>query len=414
MSSLLADYATVAGPGALEEIQALADRLRERRVLHVNSTAVGGGVAEILTRMVPLMNEVGLLANWWVIRGDNEFFSVTKSIHNALQGGPGALTAEMRTCYERTQAFNRDSMPRDTDVVIVHDAQPAGLVTAETRGHAKWIWRCHVDLSRPNASYWDYIAPIVARYDATVFSSPKFAQRTGLPTYIVPPSIDPLSQKNCELDRETVRRTLEQFSLDPKRPILTQVSRFDWFKDPLGVIQAYRIVKSDFNVQLVLAGGGADDDPEGSAVLARIREEASGDPDIHILALPPTANPEINALQRGSTIVLQKSTREGFGLTVTEALWKGKPVVAGAVGGITQQIKHNITGILVSSVEGTAYYVKYLLENPEFAASLGRNGREHVRQHFLLTRHLRDYLAMLLLLLSGRGGLVDLSGDGAP
>lgn len=402
----LSDYIPVVGQESIDEIRLVAARLRGLRLVHVNSTAVGGGVAEILSRMVPLMKEVGIEARWEVMRGSDDFFTVTKSMHNALQGQDLPLTEEMRRIYEEAQAANRPTVNLEGDVVIIHDPQPAGLLTPQTRGKARWVWRCHIDLSRPNPAYWDFLRGRVASYDGAIFSSPKFARETGVRTFIIPPSIDPLSDKNRDLEPSIVREVLERHGIDPTRPILTQVSRFDLFKDPFGVIEAYRKVKDDFPCQLVLAGGTADDDPEGAGVLARLREAAAEDKDIHVLCLPPTANLEINALQRGSTIILQKSTKEGFGLTVSEALWKGRPVIGGAVGGITLQIKHKLTGILVNSVDGAAYYLKYLLSRPEEAAALGRNGREHVRQNFLLTRHLRDYLVLAALVRSGRQGLV--------
>jgi trehalose synthase len=406
VSFKLDDYAPIVGPDVVAEIRSVARMLAGRRVCHVNSTAVGGGVAEILNRMVPLMREAGIEAAWEVIKGGEEFYAVTKSMHNALQGAAGVFTREMAATFEEVQEDNRRRIPTDADVMIVHDPQPAGLLTKQTRGKAKWVWRCHIDLSRPNESYWTFLRGLVSGYDASIFSSPKFAQHTGNRTFVIPPSIDPLSEKNRELEPDVIKSTLEKYSIDPRRPIVTQVSRFDLFKDPVGVIEAYRVVKKSFDVQLVLAGGSADDDPEGAAVLAKVKDAASHDKDIHILNLPPTAHIDINAIQRGSTIILQKSTKEGFGLTVTEGLWKGKPVIGGAVGGITLQVKHKMTGILVNSVDGAAYYIRFLLANPDFASQLGKNGKEHVRQNFLLTRHLRDYMLLMALVMSGRQGLV--------
>jgi len=402
----LEDYVQVAGRDVVEEIRSLAARLEGFRVRHINSTAVGGGVAEILNRMVPLMRELGLDATWELIRGGEQFFAVTKSMHNALQGTAVALSPEMIRIYEDAQEENRRRLSFDGDLNIVHDPQPAGLLTPQTRGQARWIWRCHIDLSRPNPEAWGFLRPIVSAYDAGIFSSPKFVKDFVARTFIIPPSIDPLSDKNRDLSESEVRQVLETHRIDPSRPVVTQVSRFDAFKDPLGVIAAYREVKKAFDVQLVLAGGSADDDPEGAAILAQVREAAGQDRDIHVLCLPPTAHVQINALQRGSTIILQKSTKEGFGLTVAEALWKGRPVIGGAVGGITLQIKHQLTGILVNSVDGAAYYLKYLLANPAFAAQLAQNGREHVRQNYLLTRHLRDYLVLAVLVHTGAHGLV--------
>ncbi len=408
MEHTLADYAPIVGMEAIQEIRFRAEKLEGIRLRHVNSTSVGGGVAEILNRLVPLMRETGIDASWEVIRGGEAFFEVTKAMHNALQGKSIELSEEMKRTYLAAQEENMRRIPLDGDVNFIHDPQPAGLLSPSTRGGAKWVWRCHIDLSNPNMQFWDFLRAYVSGYDAAVFSSPKFAKDTGTRSFIIPPSIDPLSDKNRELDAEQVRRVLEKHGIDPSRPVLTQVSRFDLFKDPFGVLEAYRRIRKEYDVQLVLAGGEATDDPEGASVLSRLCAEAVSDPDIHVLCLPATAHLEINALQRGSTIVLQKSIKEGFGLTVTEALWKGKPVIAGAVGGITLQVKHRITGILVNSVDGVVHYTKVLLNHPEFAETLGRNGREHVRQNFLLTRHLRDYLVLVVLARTGAGGIIPL------
>jgi trehalose synthase len=266
-------------------------------------------------------------------------------------------------------------------------------------GH--WIWRCHIDLSRPNPAVWGFLEPWVNRYDGAIFSSAEFARHLPVPQYLFYPSIDPLSEKNRELEPELVRSTLERFGIDPQRTILTQISRFDRLKDPLGVVRAFQIVKRYFDCQLVLAGGGASDDPEGEAVLSEVREAVGNDPDVHLLNLPPWSATEINALQRGSTIIIQKSLREGFGLTVTEGLWKGKPVVASAVGGIPLQIIHKHTGLLAHSVEGTAYQIRFLLSNPAIAERLGEQGRAYVREHFLITSSAKRYLTLLLHLSGG-------------
>jgi trehalose synthase len=402
----LRDYEPLVGAQVIDEIAALAERLRGVRVQNVNTTAVGGGVAEILHRMVPLLRELGVEASWDVMKGGEAFFQVTKAFHNALHGAPGPLTPEMKEVYLETTARNLRELPVTGDVVFVHDPQPAGLVQARRAGGARWLWRCHIDLSAPNPEFWNFLQPYVEQYDASVFSAPAFAQRLRIPQFLIAPSIDPLSDKNRELLREQVRATLERHGIDPARPVVTQVSRFDRLKDPVGVVDAWRLVRKHQDCQLVLAGGTADDDPEGAQVLAEVRERAGKDPDIHILLLPPDAHLEINALQRGSTVVVQKSVREGFGLTVAEALWKGRPVVAGAVGGIPQQVQHRVTGLLVRSPEGAAQAIKQLLANPDFAHELGEYGREHVRQNFLLTRHLTDYLCAFLAVRQGGEGAV--------
>ncbi|MCL6565408.1 MAG: glycosyltransferase [Acidobacteriia bacterium] len=398
----LDDYVRIIGPGEVDELRALARRLAGRSVKMVNSTAVGGGVAEILNRLVPLLQEVGVPTRWDVITGGDEFFQITKAFHNALHGGPFQGGPEWFATFLATNEENRRRLEFSEDFIVVHDPQPVALVVERDRTPAHWIWRCHIDLSHPNSEVWEFLRPYVEQYDAALFSSPAFTQGLPIPQYLFFPTIDPLADKNRELDAKFIRSVLERFQIDPQRPILTQVSRFDRLKDPVGVIRAYRMVKKYHDCQLVLAGGAASDDPEGSEVLREVEEAAAGDPDIHVLNLPPWSAREINALQRASTIVIQKSIREGFGLTVTEALWKKKPVVASAVGGIPSQVIHKVTGMLVHSVEGCAYQLRYLLANPDFARQLGRNGHEHVKENFLITRNLRRYLLLFLILLNQR------------
>jgi len=397
MTAGLDAYAPFVGRATIEEIRLLGDRLRGRRVQHVNSTAVGGGVAEILNRLVPLLLELGINTRWDVIRGGDEFYAVTKSIHNALHGQPITLSEHDIAVYRETTEQNLRNLALSDDIVFIHDPQPAGLVAARTPG-SRWIWRCHIDLSAPVPSVWEFLRPTVERYDAAVFSAPQFSRTLPIDQVLIAPSIDPLADKNRELDARTVESIVTRLGLAPDRPLVTQVSRFDRLKDPLGVIEAFRLVKKYNDCQLLLVGGSATDDPEGQAVLAECRDRAADDRDIHVVELPPTANVEINALQRASTVVLQKSLREGFGLTVAEALWKAKPVIAGAVGGIPLQITHKYSGVLTHTIEGTAYWIKQLLNAPDFARRLGENGREHVRHNFLLTRHLRDYLLLFLYL----------------
>ncbi len=394
----LGDYRPVVGATEVDEIQALARRLQGRAVMMVNSTSVGGGVAEILNRLVPLLCDAGVPTRWDVITGGNDFFEVTKGFHNALHGLPYEASWQ---AFELFLAYNEQNLSQlsfDSDYVVIHDPQPAALVKARTGRPPHWIWRCHIDVSNPNILVWDFLMQFVRRYDAALFSSPGFTRPLPVPQYLFFPCIDPLSQKNQELEEDYVRETLEKFSIDRKRPILTQVSRFDRLKDPVGVIQAFRLVRKYADCQLVLAGGGASDDPEGGQILADARAAANNDPDIHILELPPWSALEINALQRASTIIIQKSLREGFGLTVTEALWKKKPVVAGAVGGIPLQVIHKATGMLAHSVEGTAYQIRFLLSNPALARRLGENGHEHVKQNFLITSNLKRYLLLFLSL----------------
>ncbi|OFV95056.1 MAG: glycosyl transferase family 1 [Acidobacteria bacterium RIFCSPLOWO2_02_FULL_61_28] len=394
----LEDYAAVVGQAEIHELRELAMRLSGRRVKMVNSTAVGGGVAEILNRLVPLLNELGVQTQWEVLKGGNDFFAVTKAFHNALHGESCECRPEWFDLFLTVNEENRRQMGFDEDFIVIHDPQPLALVQAREGRNNHWIWRCHIDLSRPNAQVWNFLRPMVERFDAAMFSAPPFTQSLPIPQYLFYPSIDPLSDKNRELPPEFIQSVLERFQVDPKRPILTQISRFDRLKDPVGVVQAYRKVRKYFDCQLVLAGGGATDDPEGDMVLREVQEAAQTDPDIHILNLPPWSHLEINALQRASTIVIQKSLREGFGLTVAEALLKKKPVVASAVGGIPVQVIHKVTGVLAHSIEGTAYQIRFLLSNPDFARRLGENGHEHVKENFLLTHNIRRYLLLFLTL----------------
>jgi trehalose synthase len=396
--SMLDRYEEFVGRGTLDELRLLGRHLEGRRILTINSTAVGGGVAEILTRLVPLSRELGVDIRWDVIKGGDDFFGVTKRIHNALHGQRETFSARDREIFRETTERNRAEMDLDADIVFVHDPQPAGLIEARKPGRGRWMWRCHIDLSKPQLDVWEFLDSYVSRYDAAVFSAPQFAANLKVPQVMITPSIDPLSDKNRELTENESEQVLDRLQVPRDKPIVTQVSRFDRLKDPLGVIAAFRLARKYNDCRLVLAGGSATDDPEGAEVLAAAHEAANGDPDIHVLELPPTANLEINAIQRVSTIVLQKSLKEGFGLTVSEALWKAKPVIAGAVGGIPLQVAHRYSGILTHTIEGTAFWIKQLLNAPEFARRLGQNGREHVRTNFLLTRHLRDYLLLFLFL----------------
>jgi len=392
----LDDYVPLLGPAEVEEIRTLASKLTGRTVQMVNSTAMGGGVAEILNRLIPLMKELELDIRWDVITGGDAFFEITKSFHNALHGGPYQARQEDFDLFLATNEQNRQRMRFDSEFTVIHDPQPIALIEARQGREGHWIWRCHIDLSHPNQEVWSFLRPYVFRYDGALFSSPSFARQLPIPQYLAYPSIDPLSDKNKELDAEYVSSVVERFKIDPSRPILTQISRFDRLKDPVGVVRAYQIVKRYEDCQLVLAGGGAADDPEGGVVLEEVRKAAGNDPDIHILDLPPWSALEINALQRASTIMIQKSLREGFGLTVTEALWKKKPTVASAVGGIPAQVIHKHTGLLAHSVEGTAYQIRFLLSNPALAQKLGEQGHEHVREHFLITSNVKRYLTLFL------------------
>ncbi len=399
------DYEPFVGEKAIEELIVLAEKIKGKSIQHVNSTYVGGGVAEILNRLIPLLKNLGIEARWDVIRGDESFFKATKSFHNALHGRQTEINDKMFEDYLKWNEANANEMNFDSDIIFIHDPQPAALIKARKKG--KWVWRCHIDLSNPDPKVWGFLKEFIKNYDASIFSTPSFAREDlGIRQFLVPPSIDPLSDKNIELPEEKIFEVLEKYNISLDKPIITQISRFDQLKDPSGVIDAYKMVKKHIDCQLVLAGGLAHDDPEGVEVYQECQRKAEGDKDIHILLLPP-ADLVINALQRASTVVLQKSKREGFGLTVAEALWKRKPVIASATGGIPLQIKNGITGFLVRSVEGAAYKIRYLFRNPELARKIGENGREHVRHNFLITRHLRDYL-LIILALEHKSSIIEL------
>jgi trehalose synthase len=389
----LADYAPAAGPEVIDALLRLARPLRGRRVVHVNSTRVGGGVAEILARLVPLMQELGLDARWEVIEGPSEFYTLTKMMHNALQGVPVTPTPRLMQVYDEVNRETARALAPvllDADFVFIHDPQPAPLLRHLSARRGRWVWRCHIDVSRPHRPVWKALRAIVLPYDAIVYSLPAFTQALPHPQYVIAPSIDPLSEKNVPLEPAEIDAIAQRFGLDPERPVVLQVSRFDRFKDPVGVIQAYRIARRRIPIQLVLAGGGATDDPEGEAVLAEVRDAAGDDP-----------HRDINALQRRADLVLQKSLKEGFGLTVTEALWKGKPVIGGRAGGIVLQVVNYHTGFLVNTPEGAAFRIRYLLNRPHAMATMGEKARRFVRENFLLTRQLREYLTLMHALQAG-------------
>jgi len=391
------DYIPIVGQATVEELGLLADRLRGKAIQNINSTAVGGGVAEILSRMIPLLSQLGVSAAWDVIKGDEKFFAITKKFHNGLHGVPVEIDAGEYAHFLEVNRYNAEQI-RFGDIVFVHDPQPIALVEKRSAIGKNWLWRCHIDFSRPDPKIWEFLLQFIPRYDAAVFSAPAFSQKLPIPQVLIAPSIDPLSDKNKELDEATIDAVFARFGIDRSRPVVTQISRFDYLKDPVGVIKAYKLAKERVDMQLVLAGGGATDDPEGPIIMEEVRREAEKDKDIFVLFLPPASDIEINALQRGSTVILQKSLKEGFGLTVSEALWKGKPTIAGAVGGIPLQIAHKYSGILTHSIEGTAQWIKQLISAPEYARRLGINGKEHIRNNFLITRHIKDYLLLFLSL----------------
>ena len=389
------NYIPIVGQSIINDLQLLAERLKGKIIQNINSTPVGGGVAEILNRMMPLLKQLGVDARWDVIKGGEQFFEVTKKFHNALHGRPEEIIKQDFEIFMETSHINIEQVNIYGDIVFVHDPQPIALV--EKKSLNKWIWRCHIDVSNPNERVWQFLMDFIIKYDSTVFSAPAFSRVLPIRQFLIAPSIDPLSDKNKELPQETIDTVLHKYGIPKNKPIVTQISRFDRLKDPLGVIEAYLLVKKRIDCQLVLAGGIAADDPEGIKVLEEVQDNAKKDKDIHVLLLPHN-DIEINALQRASTVIMQKSLKEGFGLTVSEALWKAKPVVASNVGGIPLQIKHKYSGLLCHSIEGAAFALKQFLNNPAYAKRLGENGREHIRNNFLLTRHLRDYMLLFLSL----------------
>ena len=396
---MISRYAGIAPRGDLLLINKLCEKFRGRKFLHVNSTRAGGGVAEILQRMLPLLSGMGIDARWEAIEGDPFFFEITKKIHNALQGKNEYISESMWEHYFEVNKRNAEVLDLEADAVLIHDPQPAPLI--EFRKGGRWMWRCHIDVSSPQKVIFDFLSFYARKYESAIFSIPSFAKALGIEEFVIPPSIDPVSEKNRDLTPKEIEETLSKFGIETDRPILLQVSRFDRFKDPKGVVAAYRMVKKYNDCVLILAGSPATDDPEGEQVLDEVREYSAGDPDVRILLLPAFSDKEINALQRAADVVLQKSLKEGFGLTVSEAMWKGKPVVGGATGGIPLQIIHGVTGFLVHSIEGAAFRIRQLLNNPEMGRAIGVAAKEYVRNNFLITRQMRDYLSVWYFLEQG-------------
>lgn len=395
----LADYHSIISRELMAEIRELAAAVQGVRVCHVNATSFGGGVAEIMYSLVPLMNDVGLKADWKVMFGREEFFNVTKAMHNALQGDERGITEDERRIFERYNVLNAGGLDGDYDVMIIHDPQPAGIRQHSPLSEsAKWVWRCHIDLSTPNPDVLEFLRPMIAAHDMTVFHMAQYVPSGDIPEpVIMPPAIDPLAPKNMALSAEDSAYIVNQFGLDSERPLILQVSRFDPWKDPLGVIDAYRVVKRRYpGIQLALVGSMATDDPEGWDFYNRTVDYADGDPDIYILSnLNNVGGVEVNAFQTHAAVVLQKSIREGFGLTVTEGLWKARPTIGGNVGGIPLQIVDGQTGWLVNSPDECADRILRVLDDPEEARAMARRGKQHVRHDFLTPRYLRDWLGVI-------------------
>ncbi|MGQ9675865.1 MAG: glycosyltransferase [Chloroflexota bacterium] len=396
----LEEYRPVIGEQKISELRALAAPLKGARVLHVNATAFGGGVAEIMGTLVPLMNDLGLQADWQVIRGADEFYRVTKAMHNALQGMYIQWTAEMYDTWRRYNQMNAELFDQQYDFVVIHDPQPAGILhflkSWDSKARVgKWIWRCHIDLSEAQPDIWDFLRPYVQHYNAVIFTLEDFVKSDlrGPRIAMIPPAIDPLSPKNMEISPEMTRELVQAHGIDPDRPFICQVARFDPWKDPLGVIDAYRLARQQVpGLQLVMVAGMANDDPEGWSYFERTARRAGEDYDVHLLI--NAGNVGVNAIQRAARVIIQKSTREGFGLVVSEALWKGRPVVAGNAGGIPLQILYGKNGYLVNTVPECADRIVYLLQRPHVADRMGQAGKEFVRENFLTTRYLRDYLKL--------------------
>lgn len=394
------DYRSIVGSEVIEQLFQTASVLRGKLIVHVNSTREGGGVAEILTNMIPLSRVLGIDIQWHTIKGSDSFFRCTKMFHNLLQGHEANFPSDsMIKAYEMTNAENAkilNAVLQTADIVFIHDPQPLPLVSHFPNRKGKWIWRCHIDLSAPSILAWEYLKKMVECYDASIFSMKDFSKPLSHPIHFIAPSIDPLSEKNIPINPKEAEDVIRQLCIDPKRPILLQVSRFDRFKDQIGVIESYLEVKEKYpNLQLVLAGSEATDDPEGKEYFVKVSKTAQKNRDIRLLNLPPTSFRAINCLQTASTIVIQKSLKEGFGLTVSEALWKKKPVIGGNTGGIRMQIIDNETGFLVNSSKEAADKIDYLLQHPHLAQQFGDRGKKNVLKHFLITRHLQDYISLM-------------------
>lgn len=393
----LENYEKIAVEETIYNIKHMAEKLKDLTVVHVNSTAFGGGVAEILSSMIPLMNSIGLKAEWEVIEAPSEFFNITKLFHHGVQGMEVKLTDEMKEFYLKINRENAEKLDLDKDIIVIHDPQPLAIRYYRSNC-GKWVWRCHIDASTPYKPVWDFVINFVKLYDAYIFHMEEYVQPEidKSRAYVIKPSIDPLSEKNREMSNTEIEKVLERYDVNPEKPILIQVARFDPWKDPLGAIDVYRKVKEKIpDVQLLFIASMAHDDPEGWIYYEKTARHAGNDYDIHFLTnIVGVGDKEVNAFQRAADVALQMSIREGFGLSVTEALWKGTPVVARGVGGIKVQVINGKTGFIIKGVNDASEKIVYLLKNKSVRDALGRNGREHVRRNFLITRHLYDYLKL--------------------
>jgi len=397
------DYIPIIGEDKVKRLKELAAPLQNKRVLHLNATAYGGGVAELLKTQVAIMQSLGLYVDWYVMRANPEFFDVTKLFHNTLQGHPGTISEDQKNIYLEGVKNNARAIVESYDYVIVHDPQPLAILDYITAPTGKWIWRCHIDTSEPNLDMWNFINPYIQNYDAVIFTLEEFVKEDAdfKNLTFIPPSIDPLSPKNSEMSEEEVNNLMYSYNVDPDRPLITQVSRFDPWKDPLGIIDIYRnikfgqVKKGIKGVQLVLVGSMANDDPEGWIIYDRVMRRAGEDFDLNVYTnFHNVGDVGVKAFQYAADVVLQKSIREGFGLTVTEALWKGKPVIGGKAGGIKIQIQDGINGFLVSNIQEATDKTLYLLQNPDIAKKMGEAGKQIVKEKFLTTREIEDYLKL--------------------
>lgn len=386
----LKHYEKLIGKQEVKKIRKMAEPLKGKHFIHVNSTYYGGGVAEMLTSLVPLFNDIGVITGWRIIKGNPDFFTITKKFHNALQGEDINLTSIKKKVFETVNKSNAEfTHISEHDGIIIHDPQPLPFINNYTKKQP-WIWRCHIDLSDPNKELWKYLKTFIMKYDATIVSRKQFKHDLKIPQYVMPPSIDPLSPKNMEISETKINKYLKKFDIPRDKPIISQISRFDKWKDPLGVVKAFNIVRKKVDSRLVLLGSMATDDPEGQEIYDQVIKETNGDEGIHVINFEN--NILVNAVQRASFVVVQKSIKEGFGLTVSEALWKEKPVVASNVGGISLQVKNGVNGYLVEDYEECGEAIIKLLKNPKRAEKMGKKGRGIVRDNFLITRHLQDYI----------------------
>ncbi len=403
----LKDYAEIVGPCVIDELRFIAGRLKGKSIQHVSSLSSSSEAAETLNRIVPLFKDTGLDASWDIIDVDSEFSEVTEKFHNALCGREQDLTDSDFESYIQASEHNIRKIKLRGDTIFIHDHQPLALIGKRKGLASKWVWRCHMDVSSPDERVWEFLSTFIEGYNAAVFSSPKFTKALNIPQFLVCPAIDPLSDKNRPLSVSEIDNVLYKYGIEKSKPIICQISRYDYLKDPVGVIETFKLVRKHVDCQLVLAGAKSTDDPETDRVLSEVKRSARSTPDVHILLLEEHSDIEINALQRASTVIVQKSIKEGFALTVTEALWKEKAVVASAVGGIPLQIKHKYSGLLCHSIEAAAMQLRQLLNNPEYAKKLGANGKIHVMKNFLLTRLMREHM-LVALALEREGDIINL------